>query len=213
LEINILHKKLTKSYLLIATGAVLMVKVIKSAVKCYKKKTKKTVGGKKKIYEYNQYLVPLKRSDNFDCSEEVFIIPQTHIKELVGEDISMAVDYLKNLGAKESHLDAYERELAELEWKHNELSKSYKELVSKHAKTNKKLRRDDERIRILEGDKDKLMKKLEEVSEIHKALKKNYEIETEKNKVLEDELNIHKDKDIWTSLRSRLGSRKDGEGE
>ena len=190
-----------------------MVKVIKSAVKCYKKKTKKTVGGKRKIYEYNQYLVPLKRSDNFNCSEEVFIIPQMQIKELVGEDITKAEDYLKNLGAKESHLDAYERELAELEWKHNELSKSYKELVSKHSKTKKKLRLDNELIRTLEGDKEKLMKKLEEVSGIYKTLKKNYELETEKNKVLEDELNINKDKDIWTSLRSRLGSKKDGEGE
>jgi hypothetical protein len=199
--------------LLIATGAVLMVKVIKSAVKCYKKKTKKTVGGKRKIYEYNQYLVPLKRSDNFDCSEEVFIIPQGQIKELVGDDLSLAEDYLKNLGAKESHLDAYERELAELEWKHNELSKSYKELVSKHTKTNKKLRLGGERIKTLESDKEKLMKKLQEVSGIHKTLKKKYELETEKNKVLEDELNIQKDKDIWTSLKSRLGSKKDGEGD
>lgn len=199
--------------MLIATGAVLMVKVIKSAVKCYKKKTKKTVGGKRKIYEYNQYLVPLKRSDNFDCSEEVFIIPQGQIKELVGDDLSLAEDYLKNLGAKESHLDAYERELAELEWKHNELSKSYKELVSKHTKTNKKLRLGDERIKTLESDKEKLMKKLQEVSGIHKTLKKKYELETEKNKVLEDELNIQKDKDIWTSLKSRLGSKKDGEGD
>jgi len=57
------------------------------------------------------------------------------------------------------------------------------------------------------------MKKLEEVSGIYKTLKKNYELETEKNKVLEDEININKDKDIWTSLRSRLGSKKDGEGE
>jgi len=199
--------------LLIATGAVLMVKVIKSAVKCYKKKTKKTVGGKRKIYEYNQYLVPLKRSDSFDCSEEVFIIPQGQIKELVGDDLSLAEDYLKNLGAKESHLDAYERELAELEWKHNELSKSYKELVSKHTKTNKKLRLGGERIKTLESDKEKLMKKLQEVSGIHKTLKKKYELETEKNKVLEDEVNIQKDKDIWTSLKSRLGSKKDGEGD
>jgi hypothetical protein len=189
-----------------------MVKVIKSAVKCYKKKTKKTVGGKRKIYEYNQYLVPLKRSDNFGCNEDVFIIPQRQIQELVGEDISME-EYLENLGADDSHIDAYERELAELEWKHNELSKSYKELVSKHTKTNKKLRLEDERIKTLELDKEKLMKKLEEVSGIHKTLKKNYELETEKTKVLEDELNIQKDKDIWTSLKSRLGSKKDGEGD
>jgi chromosome segregation ATPase len=186
-----------------------MVKVIKSAVKCYKKKTKKTVGGKKKIYEYNQYLVPLKRSDKFECSEEVFIIPQKQIGELLGEDVSMAEDYLKNLGATNNHLEAYERELAELEWKHNELSKSYKELVSKNSKTNKKLRLETERVTILESDKKRLMSKLEEVSDIHKDLKKNYELETEKVKVLEEELN--KDKDIWTSLKSRLGSKKDGE--
>jgi chromosome segregation ATPase len=197
--------------LLIATGAVLMVKVIKSAVKCYKKKTKKTVGGKRKIYEYNQYLVPLKRSDKFECSEEVFIIPQRQIEELVGEDISMAEEYLKNLGVKDNNFEVYERELAELEWKHNELSKSYKELVSKHTKTNKKLRLDDERLKSLEEDKKKLMNKLEEVSGVYKTLKMNYELESEKNKVLEDELN--KDKDIWTSLKSRLGSKKDGEGE
>ncbi|MBZ2164737.1 hypothetical protein [Methanobacterium spitsbergense] len=190
-----------------------MVKVIKSAVKCYKKKTKKTVGGKRKIYEYNQYLVPLKRSDKFECSEEVFIIPQRQIEELVGEDISMAEEYLKNLGVKDSNIEVYERELAELEWKHNELSKSYKELVSKHTKTNKKLRLEDERLKSLEEDKRKLMNKLEEVSGAYKTLKTNYELESEKNKVLEDELNIQKDKDIWTSLKSRLGSKKDGEGE
>ncbi len=186
-----------------------MVKVIKSAVKCYKKKTKKTVGGKKKIYEYNQYLVPLKRSDKFECSEEVFIIPQKQIAELVSEDPSKAEDYLKNLGSTNNHLEAYERELAELEWKHNELSRSYKELVSKHSKNNKKLRLETERVKILESDKKRLMTKLEEVSGIHKDLKKSFELETEKVKVLEEELN--KDKDIWTSLKSRLGSKKDGE--
>ena len=190
-----------------------MVKVIKSAVKCYKKKTKKTVGGKRKIYEYNQYLVPLKRSDKFGCSEEVFIIPQRQIEELVGEDILLAEEYLKNLGVKDSNFEVYERELAELEWKHNELSKSYKELVSKHTKTNKKLRLEDERLKSLEEDKKKLMNKLEEVSGAYKTLKTNYELESEKNKVLEGELNIQKDKDLWTSLKSRLGSKKDGEGE
>ncbi len=188
-----------------------MVKVVKSAVKCYIKKTKKTVAGKRKIYEYNQYLVPLKISDKFECSEEVFIIPQKHIGELVGEDPAVAEDYLKNLGAAESHLDAYERELAELEWKHNELSRSYKELVSKHSKTNKKLTLQNERIKILESDKENLTKKLEEVNNTYDILKNKYELETQKNKVSEDEEN--KDKDIWTTLRSRLGSKKDGEGD
>lgn len=188
-----------------------MVKVVKSAVKCYKKKTKKTVSGKRKIYEYNQYLVPLKRSDNFTCSQDVFIIPQDEIQELVGEDTSVAEDFLKNLDVNDRNMDVYERELAELEWKHNELSKSYKELVSKHTKTNKKLRLENERIRVLEEEKQTLITKLEEIGGVYKTLKKDYELESEKNKVLEEELNIQKDKDIWTSLKSRLGSKKDGE--
>jgi hypothetical protein len=83
--------------------------------------------------------------------------------------------------------------------------------VSKHTKINKKLRLENERIKILEGDKEKLMKKLEEISNTHSDLKKKYEVETEKNKVLEDEVN--KDKDIWTTLKSRLGSKKDDEGD
>lgn len=187
-----------------------MVKVVKSAVKCYKKKTKKTVSGKRKIYEYNQYLVPLKRSDNFDCSQDVFIIPQIEIQELVGGDSSSSEEFLKNLDVSDRNMAVYERELAELEWKHNELSKSYKELVSKHTKTNKKLRLENERIGVLEKEKKTLINKLEEISGLYKTLKKNYEYETEKNKVLEEDL-IEKDKDIWTSLRSRLGSKKDGE--
>ena len=72
---------------------------------------------------------------------------------------------------------------------------------------------EDERIKTLEDEKEKLMKKLEEISGIYKILKKNYELETEKNKVLEDELNIQKDKDIWTTLKSRLGSKKDGDAD
>jgi hypothetical protein len=188
-----------------------MVKVIKSAVKCYKKKTKKTVGGKRKTYEYNQYLVPLKTSDDLECNEEVFVIPQKHFEDM-GEDVSGVEEYLTVLGTKDTNIEAYERELAELEWKHNELSRSYKELVTKHTKTNQKLRLEDGRIRSLEDDKDKLMKKLEEISGLYKTLKGKYELENEKNKVLEEELNIQKDKDIWTSLKSRLGSKKD-EGE
>ncbi len=159
-----------------------MVKVIKSAVKCYKKKTKKTVGGNTKIYEYNQYLVPLKRSDDFSCSEEVFIIPQSHIEDLVDGDVSQIGDILDNLGAKDENIDLYTREIAELEWKHNELSRSYKELVSKHTKTDKRLRNGIEQIRTLESDKKKLMTKLEELSGIYKNLKKDYELEQRRTK-------------------------------
>ena len=114
-----------------------MVKMVKSNVKCYKKKTKKNVGGQKKTYEYNQYLVPLKRSDNLDCSMGVFVIPQNDFKDLVDEE-----GELKDISGQEeeykSHIAQYETELAELEWKHSQLSKSYKELLNKHNKTRRK---------------------------------------------------------------------------
>ena len=96
----------------------------------------------------------------------------------------MAEDYLKNLGATNSHLEAYERELAELEWKHNELSKSYKELVSKNSKNNKKLRLETEQVKILESDKARLMSKLEEVSDIHKIVKRTMNLKQKRSKFL-----------------------------
>ena len=91
------------------------------------------------------------------------------------------------------------------------IKRSYKELVSKHTKTDKGLRNGLEQIKTLESDKKKLMIKLEELSGIYKALKRDYELETEKNKVLEQEINIQKDKDICYSLKNRLGSKKEGE--
>jgi septal ring factor EnvC (AmiA/AmiB activator) len=188
-----------------------MVKVIKSAVKCYKKKTKKTVGGKRKIYEYNQYLVPLKRSDNFQCSEDVLIIPKSEIEELAIANRSTLDELFDNLSADHSNIDAYERELAELEWKHNELSKSYKELVSKQSKTNKRIRTDGERIKTLEDENYAIKNQFKALSENYNALKTKYELESQKNKADQEE-NAQKD-DIWSSLKSRLGSKKDGEGE
>ena len=190
-----------------------MVKVVKSAVKCYKKKTKKTVGGKRKIYEYNQYLVPLKRSDNFDCNEDVFIMPKKEIEELAGGNTSTVEEIFNSFDSKNSNIDAYEQELAELEWKHNELSKSYKELVSKNTKTNKKLRLNDERMKSLENENMILKKDLDNINGLYKSLKHNYEVLSQKNKANEEENNVQKDKDIWTSLKSRLGSKKDGEGD
>lgn len=190
-----------------------MVNVVKSAVKCYKKKTKKIVGGKRKIYEYNQYLVPLKRSDNFACNEDVFVMPKSQIEDLVGGNISTVEDIFSSFDSKNINIEAYERELAELEWKHNELSKSYKELVSKNTKTNKKLRLDFERIKTLEDENSILKKDLDELNAMYRTLRQKFEIESQKNKENEEENSVPKDKDIWTSLKSRLGSKKDGEGD
>ncbi|WP_052374343.1 hypothetical protein [Methanobacterium sp. SMA-27] len=99
---------------------------------------------------------------------------------------------IESLEMKESYLDAYEREIGELKWKYDELSKSYKELISKHAKANKRLRFEDERIKTLEVNKDKLTNKLEELNGIHKTLVKKYRLEIKKNKILRDKLNLLK---------------------
>lgn len=198
-------------FLVNSIGAVLMVKVVKSAVKCYKKKTKKTVGGKRKVYEYNQYLVPLKRSDNFQCSEDVLIIPRSEIEDLALANKTTVAEFFDNVGYGQNSIAAYERELADLEWKHNELSRSYKELVSKHSKTNKRIRLDGEKITTLENENSTVKREFEALKKDHDELKSRFQLEFQKKKAEEEE-NAQKD-DIWSSLKSRLGSKRDGEGD
>lgn len=203
-----------------------MVKLVKSAVKCYKKKTKKTVGGQKKTYEYNQYLVPLKRSDNLDCSMEVFIIPQEDLSDWVDEN-----GELKDLSGKqdeyESKLDQYEADFADLEWKHSKLSRTYKELFSKHNKTLKKEKALEDQIRSLESDREKLINALKKERRVTEKLKMEQQTEDKtssevKNTIKSDKVqgnseNIKnkdldedkEDKDIWTVLRSRLTKKEE----
>ncbi|UTB33551.1 MAG: hypothetical protein NKF70_04755 [Methanobacterium sp. ERen5] len=188
-----------------------MVKVVKSAVKCYKKKTKKTVGGKRKVYEYNQYLVPLKRSDNFQCSEDVLIIPRSELEDLALANKTTVAEFFDNVGHGQNSIAAYERELAELEWKHNEISRSYKELVSKHSKTNKRIRLDGEKIKTLENENSTVQREFEALKRDHDELKSRFQLEFQKKKADEEE-NTQKD-DIWSSLKSRLGSKREGEGD
>lgn len=203
-----------------------MVKLVKSAVKCYKKKTKKTVGGQKKTYEYNQYLVPLKRSDNLDCSMEVFIIPQDDLADLVDEN-----GELKDLSGKqneyESKLEQYEADFIDLEWKHSKLSKTYKELFSKHNKTRRREKDLEERIKTLESDRDKLINALKKERNITEKLKmeqsllsktssdakktsKSDKIEVNNENIRNKGLDEDKDdKDIWTVLKSRLTKKEE----
>lgn len=188
-----------------------MVKIVKSAVKCYKKKTKKTVGGKRKVYEYNQYLVPLKRSDNFQCSEDVIIIPRSEMEDLALANKTTVAEFFDNVGYGKNSIAAYERELAELEWKHNELSRSYKELVTKHSKTNKRIKMDGEKIKTLEEENISIKREYQELKNNYNGLKSRYELESQKKKADEEE-NAQKD-DIWSSLKNRLGSKRDGEGD
>ncbi|WP_321422501.1 hypothetical protein [uncultured Methanobacterium sp.] len=203
-----------------------MVKLVKSAVKCYKKKTKKTVGGQKKTYEYNQYLVPLKRSDNLDCSMEVFIIPQDDLADLVDEN-----GELKDLSSKqneyESKLDQYEADFVDLEWKHSKLSKTYKELFSKHNKTRKREKDMEERIKTLESDREKLINALKKERNITEKLKmeqsllgktspdakntsKSDKIEVNNQNIRNKDVDEDKDdKDIWAVLKSRLTKKEE----
>jgi chromosome segregation ATPase len=182
-----------------------MVRVIKSAVKCYKKKTKKTVGGKTKIYEYNQYLIPLKKSDDLECSEDVFILSQKQLNEITGREVSDLNQYFEDIMAYQGNVEEYENTIAEMEWKKSELSKSYQDLVTKNAKTNKKLKIESQRVKDLEETNQRLLKDIGAKNMEYQDLKKKYDFELEKNKVMEEEIN-EKDKDIWSSLKSRLGS-------
>ena len=209
-----------------------MAKLVKSAVKCYKKKTQKNVGGQKKTYEYNQYLVPLKRSDNLDCSMEVFIIPQSDIKNLLDEE-----GELRDISDQEveykSHISQYETELAELEWKHNQLSKSYKELFNKHNKTRKTQQELEDKIKILESDRTKLINALKKERKINEGvlaqkvqdskplagqkspqksqISDKISVNNEKTSVSAEE--DKDDKDIWAVLKSRLSKKEQDEKE
>jgi chromosome segregation ATPase len=214
-----------------------MVELVKSRVKCYKKKTKKNVGGQKKTYEYNQYQVPLKRSDNLDCSMEVFIIPKSDLKHLINEE-----GELKDIsGQKEeykAHIAQYETELAELEWKHNQLSKSYKDLFNKHNKARKNQKELEEKVETLENHRMKLINALKKERETYRGLKtvlqessneksiheheKLVEQDKTKSKLEKTEMNPSddkkvevgnedkKDKDIWNVLRG-LRTKKEQE--
>lgn len=202
-----------------------MVQVIKTAVKCYKKRAKKTVGGKQKVYEYNQYLIPLKRSDNLECKEGVLIIPEKYFKELFGVEDTWAVkEYLSKLKGYEMSIEGYQKEFKELElqyqkefrdleWKHSELSKSYKELLSKHTKATKLYKMDTAKLRELETKTEELAKQLELRDVEYKKLKENYEMALAKNKIIEEELKPgedkqDEDKDFWSMLKNRLGKKE-----
>lgn len=182
-----------------------MVDLIKSTVKCYKKKTKKMVGGEKKTYEYNQYQVPLKRSDNLACSEEVYIIPQDQFEGMIEAEVeSHQEDLIQHRGL----IAGYKKELADLEWKHNELSRSYKTLVSKNAQNNKRLRLEGEKNTNLLEENQKLKNQLQQIYNEYKQLKEIYETHIENTKLTEDDPNLKKDQDLWKSIRSRFSSRE-----
>jgi len=184
-----------------------MVELIKSTVKCYKKKTKKMVGGKRKTYEYNQYQVPLRKSDNLTCSDEVFIILQNQFEDLIQAELDA---HLGNLDDNQAAVQGYEKELAELEWKHGELSRSYKTLVSKNAQTNKRLRLEGEKVTGLEEENQKLLDQLQRISNQYQILMDKHNEVLKKNELIEEEASLKKDQDLWTALRSRL-SKKDEE--
>jgi len=193
-----------------------MVQIIKTSVKCYKKKAKKTVGGKQKIYEYNQYLIPLKRSDSLECGEGVLIIPEQYFEELFGVEGTWSVkEYISKLKGYERNIGEYTKEFRDLEWKHNELSKSYKALLSKHTKYTKKYRIENEKINELETRAQELVTKNKELQaklqsgELeYKKLKQDYEREANKANILENELKPDKDKDFWSMLKNRLGKKE-----
>lgn len=172
------------------------------------------VGGKQKVYEYNQYLIPLKRTDNLQCKEGVLIIPEKYFKELFGVQDTWAVkEYISKLKGYERNIVEYRKEFKDLEWKHNELSKSYKELLNKHTKANKKYRTDLSKIQELESENAELKRKLELKEDENKKLSKDYEEKINLEIIPETEIkpikekDLGKDKDFWTVLKSKIGKK------
>jgi DNA repair ATPase RecN len=202
-----------------------MVQIIKTAVKCYKKRAKKTVGGKQKVYEYNQYLIPLKRSDNLECKEGVLIIPEKYFKDLFGVEDTWAVkEYLSKLKGYEMSIEGYQKDFKELElqyqkefkdleWKHSELSRSYKALLSKHTKATKLYKMDSTKLPELEAKIGEMAKQLESKDIEYRKLKEDYELAVNKGIALEEELKQDEnrsgeDKDFWSMLKNRLGKKE-----
>ena len=175
-----------------------MVELIKSTVKCYKKKTKKMVGGRKKTYEYNQYQVPLSKSDNLKCSEDVFVIPQNQFDGLIEDEVE---SQLNELEQNQRIVAEYKRELTELEWKHSELSRSYKNIVTKNAKTNKRLRLEEEKIVSLEKENKKLLIQLRQLNTKFTNLKNENEAIIKKNNLIDDEVNLKKESRFMDSFK------------
>ncbi len=173
-----------------------MVELIKSTVKCYKKKTKKTVGGRRKTYEYNQYQVPLKKSDNLACSEEVFVIPQKLFEELIGVEVEA---HLQDFKPQQQSIAEYEKELAELEWKHGQLSKSYKEIVNKYNKNLKTYESAIELIEVMKEQHQQMGKEIENKNAELQKIRTKYENEVKKAQDEEDQ----KDKAFWSVFRGR----------
>ena len=202
-----------------------MVQLIKTSVKCYKKRAKKTVGGKQKVYEYNQYLIPLKRSDNLECKEGVLIIPEKYFKELFGVEDTWAVkEYLSKLKGYEMSIEGYKKEFKELElryqkefkdleWKHSELSKSYKELLSKHTKATKLYKMDTSKLQELETKTEELAKQLELRDIEYNKLKEDYDLVLNKSTIIEEQIKPDEDKgdedkDLWSMIKNRLGKKE-----
>ncbi len=194
-----------------------MVQVIKTSVKCYKKKAKKLVGGKQKIYEYNQYLLPLKKSDNLECNEGVLIIPEKYFQDLFGVEDSWSVkEYISKMKGYERNIEEYSKEFKDLKWKHHELSKSYKELLTKHTKSSKKYRIQNSEfdalkasIKKLEAENKELVLKLESKMLECNKLKEEGNGSGEVNSIEdESESDKDKDKDLWSMIKNRLSKKE-----
>ncbi|HTX60716.1 MAG TPA: hypothetical protein VMC48_00225, partial [Methanobacterium sp.] len=164
---------------------------------------KKMVAGEKKVYEYNQYQVPLKKSDNLACSEEVFIIPQEKLESIIASELEAHQDNLKQ---HRGVIAEYKKELKDLEWKHGELSRSYKALVSKNAQNNKRLRLEGEKNNTLNEENQKLKNQLQRLYGEYKNLKDSLESESKKADL--EESTSKKEQDLWSSLRNRFSSRE-----
>lgn len=179
---------------------------MKSEVKCYLKKTRKKVGGRNKTYQYNQYLVPLKRSDNLQCSEEVFILPSNLLKDILGvaeiDSEFNLEEYLSQNKEYQMDISNYEKLYEDLEWKHRKLSKSYKELLDKYNKIIKTYKDAMERIEVVKEEKEQMKREVNETYQKLQELREKYD---RLKKTKEEKEEKEKEKGFMSVFRGRLG--------
>jgi chromosome segregation ATPase len=149
-------------------------------------------------------LVPLKISDQLECSQDVLVVPENELEGMLDEEGELVGDQTE----LQRHIDVYQKELDELEWKHGELSRSYKELVAKNTKNNQQMRRLTSELENLRLNNQALEKDLEIERENNQALEKKHRLEVKKAELLEEELSKHRG-DFWTAIKSKLASKEE----
>lgn len=136
-------------------------KILIKQVKCTPKKTTQ----KGKVYNYNSYSIPLKKTDNFQCKDKVVVLLEDNLKKLFN------IDNLTTLGEEIGKLSDNKDRLLELEGKLKTLkdkhTKELTELQETHSTQLGNLTHDKEVVETeLKHTKERLLKEQKDTQEL-----------------------------------------------